>query len=80
MPKMEVMASKMSTKMVNLREIKKDHTLFRNDFFKANPFQGFKLIVDAQFVVKKINYQLSANIDFLFLALGPFIADLHIKL
>ena len=70
----------MSTKMVNLREIKKDHTLFRNDFFKADPFLGVKLIVDARFVVKKINYQLIANLNFLFLAPGSFIADLHIKL
>jgi hypothetical protein len=37
-PKMDVMASKIRTKMVNLREIKKDHTLLRNDFFKADPF------------------------------------------
>ena len=80
MPKMEVMASKINMKIVNLREIKKDHTLFRNDFFKADPFLGIKLAVDTRFVVKKINYQLIANLDFLFLALGPFIADLHIKL
>ena len=39
-PKMEVMASKISTKMVNLRETKKDHILLRNDFFKADPFLG----------------------------------------
>jgi hypothetical protein len=37
-PKIEVMARRISTKMVNLREIKKDHTLLRNDFFKADPF------------------------------------------
>ena len=74
------MESKMRTKMVNLREIKKDHTLFRNDFFKADPFLGVKLIVEARFVVKKINYQLIANLNFLFLASGSFIADLHIKL
>ena len=80
MPKIEVMASKMSTKMVNLREIKKDHTLFRNDFFKADPFLGVKLIVDARFFVEIINDQLIANLNFLFLASEPFIADLHIKL
>ena len=37
------MARKMRMKMVNLSEIKKDHTLFRNDFFKADPFLGVKL-------------------------------------
>jgi hypothetical protein len=40
---MEVMASKISTKMVSLREIKKDHTLLRNDFFKADPLLSVEL-------------------------------------
>jgi hypothetical protein len=47
---MEVMASKMRMKMVNLREIKKDHTRLRNDFFKADPFLGVTLVVDGGFL------------------------------
>ena len=51
--------------MVNLREIKKDHTLFRNDFFKADPFLGVMLK----------SYELIGNIK-PFFTLEPFAADL----
>ena len=57
------MESKISTKMVNLREIKKDHALLRNDFFKADPFLGVKLKGGLRFVLLVIYNKLIGNRD-----------------
>jgi hypothetical protein len=37
-PTMEVMDMMISMVMVNLREVKKDHARFKNEFFKMLPF------------------------------------------
>ena len=48
------MARKISTKMVSLREIKKDHTVLKNDFFKADPFIQVKLTYSTKCIVVRI--------------------------